>query len=155
MAELILMNAQSRTLRALYGDPPASVQHATERHYQACAEGERVCTPSRDSELTPTESWYAEQESRHGKYAEMNAARPKRSRSWFGGKKEESEEPVQEALQLPARQQPQLTVQDQLRQQRQIADTSGVTETETKDGIFWFTVEEEKEKEKKKVSKWW
>ena len=124
---LIIVDAKFRSMQALYGDPP----------FVPYPDGEAggttpTCTPKRGEQTV--EEWYEEQEARHGKYAEMKASRPKRS--WLGGKKEERGE--QEALQLPARQQPQLTVQDQLRQQRQIADTSGVTETETKDGIFWF-----------------
>lgn len=133
MADLILVDAPSRTLRELYGEPPSGLSP--------------TCTPKRGEQTV--EDWYAEQEERYGLYAELKAKRPKRN--WFGRKEEQAtqQEPAkQEPLQLPARQQPQLSVQQQLRQQRQLADTSGVSETQTEDGIHWVTIEKEK------VSRW-
>ena len=129
MTDLILVNAQHRTLQALYGNPPAGVVP--------------TCTPRRGEQTV--EDWYIEQEERHGLYAALKAKRPKRN--WFGGRKEEAVE--QEALAYQPKQlteQPQrYTVQEQLRRQRQIADSSGVSETTTSDGIYWFTVSEDSE----------
>lgn len=133
MAEPILVNTPSRTLRELYGDPPPGVVPN--------------CTPSRGAQTT--DEWYAEQERQHGKYAELKAKRPKRN--WFGQKEEQAtqQEPVQqEPLQLPARQQPRLSVQQQIRQRLQLTDNSNATATETEDGIHWVVFEGEK------VSRW-
>lgn len=129
MAEPFLVNAPSRTLRELYGDPPGGLSP--------------TCTPRRGEQTV--EDWYIEQEERYGLYAALKAKRPKRN--WFGGRKEEAVE--QEALAYQPKQlteQPQrYTVQEQLRRQRQIADSSGVSETTTSDGIYWFTVSEDSE----------
>ena len=129
MAEPFLVNAPSRTLRELYGDPPGGLSP--------------TCTPRRGEQTV--EDWYIEQEERHGLYAALKAKRPKRN--WFGGRKEEpveQEEPAYQPKQLT--EQPQrYTVQEQLRRQRQIADSSGVSETTTNDGIYWFTVSEDSE----------
>lgn len=140
MAEPILVNAPSRTLRELYGPPPPGTIIEC---MQPMHEGDPTCAPKRGSELTDRE-WYAEQEAKYGKYAELKAKRPKQS--WWGGQKEESaqqQESAQAAPSSPGRQPQRLTVQQQLRQQRQIADTSGVPETRTPDGIYWFTIESE------------
>ena len=129
MAEPILVNTPSRTLRELYGDPPGGLSP--------------TCTPRRGEQTV--EDWYMEQEERHGLYAALKAKRPKRN--WFGGRKEEpveQEAPAYQPEQLT--EQPQrYTVQEQLRRQRQIADSSGVSETTTNDGIYWFTVSEDSE----------
>lgn len=129
MAEPFLVNAPSRTLRELYGDPPGGLSP--------------TCTPRRGEQTV--EDWYIEQEERHGLYAALKAKRPKRN--WFGGRKEEpveQEAPAYQPEQLT--EQPQrYTVQEQLRRQRQIADSSGVSETTTNDGIYWFTVSEDSE----------
>lgn len=129
MAEPFLVNAPSRTLRELYGDPPGGLSP--------------TCTPRRGEQTV--EDWYIEQEERHGLYAALKAKRPKRN--WFGGRKEEpveQEAPAYQPKQLT--EQPQrYTVQEQLRRQRQIADSSGVSETTTNDGIYWFTVSEDSE----------
>ena len=99
MTDLILVNAQHRTLQALYGNPPAGVVP--------------TCTPGRGAQTV--DEWYAEQEA-----------------------------PAYQPEQLT--EQPQrYTVQEQLRRQRQIADSSGVSETTTNDGIYWFTVSEDSE----------
>ena len=128
MADLILVNADSRCLQALYGLPPAGVVP--------------TCTPKRGEQTT--DEWYAEQEARYGLYAAQKARRPKRS--WWGGQKEESaeqEESAQEARQSPDRQPQRLSVQQQLRQQRQNTDTSEVSETRAEEGIYWFTIKSE------------
>ena len=113
----------------LYGNPPAGVVP--------------TCTPGRGAQTV--DEWYAEQEEQHGLYAAQKAKRPKRN--WFGGRKEEpveQEAPAYQPEQLT--EQPQrYTVQEQLRRQRQIADSSGVSETTTNDGIYWFTVSEDSE----------
>lgn len=129
MAEPFLVNAPSRTLRALYGDPPGGLSP--------------TCTPRRGEQTV--EDWYIEQEERHGLYAALKAKRPKRN--WFGGRKEELVEQEVSAYQpKQLTEQPQrYTVQEQLRRQRQIADSSGVSETTTNDGIYWFTVSEDSE----------
>jgi len=61
MADLILVDAPSRTLRELYGEPPSGLSP--------------TCTPRRGEQTV--EDWYAEQEERYGLYAELKAKRPK------------------------------------------------------------------------------
>jgi len=138
MSELILVDAPFRTMQALYGNPPF-VPPPDETIGMSAP----ICTPSR-SDNTVCE-WYAEQEARYGLYAALKAKRPKRN--WFGGRKEEpveQEAPAYQPKQLT--EQPQrYTVQEQLRRQRQIADSNGVSETATSDGIYWFTVSEDSE----------
>jgi len=145
--EPFIVDAPSRLLFEAYGRPPFLPPVDGERE-----SGAPICTPSRDAD-TSVADWYAGQERIYGKVAAIKAKRPKTGWSW--GKKSEAQEEQavqkeQEALQLPARQQPRLTVQEQLRQQRQLADTSGVSETHTKDGLHWVVIEKEKEK----VSRW-
>lgn len=141
MADLILVNAPSRTLRELYGDPPFIPPPD-----ETIGMSSPICTPSR-SDNTVCE-WYEEQEARYGKYAALKAKRPKRG--WFSGRSEEPEAPAEQEVpayqpqQLPERKQ-RYTVQEQLRQQRQIAGGSGVSETATRDGIHWVTIGESKE----------
>lgn len=129
MEKLIIVDAPSRILRELYGDPP----------FVPSPDGEAggttpICTPKRGEQTV--DEWYAEQEARYGLYAAQKARRPKRSR-WGGQKEEHAEqaESVQTAPQSSAQQPQCLSVQQQLRQQRQTADTNG--------GIYWFTIKSE------------
>lgn len=135
----ILVDAPSRTLRALYGDPPPGtiIESMEPTH-----EGDPTCAPKRGTALTDLE-WYAAQEARYGLYAAQKNSRPKQN--WWGRKEETAEQQTsaQAAPPSPERQPQRLTVQQQLRQQRQIADTSGVSETRTPEGIYWFTIESE------------
>lgn len=140
MAKLIIVDAPHRILRELYGAPPFIP------HPDGEAGGTTpICTPKRGEQTV--DEWYAEQEARHGLYAALKAKRPKRS--WWGGQKEEPAEqaepevPAYRQRQLPDRQPQRLSVQQRLRQQRQIADRSGVSETRTADGIYWFAIESE------------
>jgi len=87
----------------------------------------------------------------HGKVAAIKAKRPKTLWQRVTSREEQEQEPAkQEPLQLPARQQPQLSVQQQIRQRLQLTDKSNATPTETEDGIHWVVIEKEKEK----VSRW-
>ena len=128
MAEPFLVNAPSRTLRELYGDHLVDYRQHVHR-----------------DEANKQLKIGIEQEERHGLYAALKAKRPKRN--WFGGRKEELVEQEVSAYQpKQLTEQPQrYTVQEQLRRQRQIADSSGVSETTTNDGIYWFTVSEDSE----------
>ncbi len=140
MADLILVNAPSRTLRELYGEPPGGLSP--------------TCTPKRGEQTV--EDWYAEQEERYGLYAELKAKRPKTL--WQRVTSREEPEPVEPAQQeqeqeqerrqparrQPARQQPELSVQQKLRQQRQSTDKGSATPSETENGIFWFAFNREK-----------
>ena len=142
--EPFVLDVPSRLLFEAYGRPPF-----LPRPSEDIGLNSPRCTPSRED--TTVADWYAEQECVYGKIAEAKAKRPKIGWSW--GKKSEAQEDQavqeeQESLQLPARQQPQLTVQQQLRQHLQLTDNSNATPTETEDGILWFTIEKEK------VSKW-
>ena len=140
---LIPVDAPSRMLFEAYGRPPFLPQPSEDIGLNSPR-----CTPSRED--TTVADWYAEQERIHGRVAAIKAKRPKTGWSW--GKKSEAEEvqeervvhKEQEALQLPARQQPQLTVQEQLRQQRQSTDKGSATPSETENGIFWFAFNREK-----------
>lgn len=125
-ADLILVNAPSRTLRELYGEPPGGLSP--------------TCTPKRGEQTV--DDWYAEQEERYGLYAELKARRPKTLWQRVTSR-EEQELAKQEPLQLPARQQPQLSVQQQIRQRLQLADKSNAIQTETEDGIYWIVLEGE------------
>ena len=127
-ADLILVNAPSRTLRELYGEPPGGLSP--------------TCTPKRGEQTV--DDWYAEQEERYGLYAELKARRPKTLWQRVTSREEPEQEPAkQEPLQLPARQQPQLSVQQQIRQRLQLTDKSNAIQTETEDGIYWIVLEGE------------
>ena len=115
----ILVNAPSRTLRQLYGDPPAGLSP--------------TCTPGR-GENTVGE-WYAAQEEMYGRYAALKAQRPK-SLGWFGRKSEAEQET--QYLEVVDNSQ---SVQDKLKKMRMLP--GGHTEAQTEDGIHWFTIDSE------------
>ena len=140
--EPFIVDAPSRLLFEAYGRPPFLPQPSEDIGLNSPR-----CTPSRED--TTVADWYAEQERIHGRVAAIKAKRPKTL--WQRVTSQEEQEPAkQEPLQLPARQQPQLSVQQQIRQRLQLADKSNATPTETEDGIHWVVIEKEKEK----VSRW-
>lgn len=141
---LIIVDAQSRMLFEAYGRPPFIPQPSEDIGLNSPR-----CTPSRED--TTVADWYAEQERIHGRVAAIKAKRPKTLWQRVTSREEQEQEPAkQEPLQLPARQQPQLSVQQQIRQRLQLTDKSNATPTETEDGIHWVVIEKEKEK----VSRW-
>jgi len=134
---LIIVDAQSRMLFEAYGRPPFIPQPSEDIGLNSPR-----CTPSRED--TTVADWYADQERMYGKVAAIKAKRPKTL--WQRVTSREEQEPAkQEPLQLPARQQPQLSVQQQIRQRLQLTDKSNAIPTETEDGIYWFVFEEEKQ----------
>ena len=134
---LIPVDAPSRLLFEAYGRPPF-----LPRPSEDIGLNSPRCTPSRED--TTVADWYAEQERIHGRVAAIKAKRPKTL--WQRVTSQEEQEPAkQEPLQLPARQQPQLSVQQQIRQRLQLTDKSNAIQTETEDGIYWFTFEGEEE----------
>ena len=134
---LIPVDAPSRLLFEAYGRPPFLPQPSEDIGLNSPR-----CTPSRED--TTVADWYAEQERIHGRVAAIKAKRPKTL--WQRVTSQEEQEPAkQEPLQLPARQQPQLSVQQQIRQRLQLTDKSNATPTETEDGIYWFTFEGEEQ----------
>ena len=141
---LIPVDAPSRLLFEAYGRPPFLPQPSEDIGLNSPR-----CTPSRED--TTVADWYAEQERMYGKVAAIKAKRPKTLWQRVTSQEEQEPEPAkQEPLQLPARQQPQLSVQQQIRQRLQLTDKSNATPTETEDGIHWVVIEKEKEK----VSRW-
>ena len=134
---LIIVDAPSRLLFEAYGRPPFLPQPSEDIGLNSPR-----CTPSRED--TTVADWYAEQERIHGRVAAIKAKRPKTL--WQRVTSREEQEPAkQEPLQLPARQQPQLSVQQQIRQRLQLTDKSNATPTETEDGIYWIVFEGEKQ----------
>ena len=134
---LIIVDAPARMLFEAYGRPPF-----LPRPSEDIGLNSPRCTPSRED--TTVADWYAEQERIHGRVAAIKAKRPKTL--WQRVTSQEEQEPAkQESLQLPARQQPQLSVQQQIRQRLQLTDKSNATPTETEDGIYWFVFEGEEQ----------
>lgn len=136
---LIIVDAPSRMLFEAYGRPPFLPQPSEDIGLNSPR-----CTPSRED--TTVADWYAEQERIHGRVAAIKAKRPKTL--WQRVTSREEPEPAQqeqEALQLPARQQPRLSVQQQIRQRLQLTDKSNAIQTEAEDGIYWFTFEGEEQ----------
>ena len=136
---LIPVDAPSRLLFEAYGRPPFLPQPSEDIGLNSPR-----CTPSRED--TTVADWYAEQERIHGRVAAIKAKRPKTL--WQRVTSREEPEPAQqeqEALQLPARQQPRLSVQQQIRQRLQLTDKSNAIPTETEDGIYWFTFKGEEQ----------
>ena len=128
---LIPVDAPSRLLFEAYGRPPFLPQPSGDIGLNSPR-----CTPSRED--TTVADWYADQERMYGKVAAIKAKRPKTL--WQRVTSQEEQEPAkQEPLQLPARQQPQLSVQQQIRQRLQLTDRSNAIPTETENGIYWFT----------------
>lgn len=126
----ILVDAPSRTMRELYGDPPSGL-------FNGYTPDDPTCAPNRGSQLTGIQAgreWYAEQEAIHGRYAALKSQRPKSS-GWFGRKSE-----LEQETQLVVVDNPQ-SVQDKLRKMRMLP--GGNTETTTQDGYYWFTIKEE------------
>ena len=141
---LIIVDAQSRMLFEAYGRPPFLPQPSEDIGLNSPR-----CTPGRRE--TTIAAWYAEQERIHGRVAAIKAKRPKTLWQRVTSREDpEQERAQQEPLQLPARQQPQLSVQQQIRQRLQLTDKSNAIQTETEDGIYWVMIEKEKEK----VSRW-
>ena len=134
---LIIVDAPSRLLFEAYGRPPFLPQPSEDIGLNSPR-----CTPSRED--TTVADWYAEQERMYGKVAAIKAKRPKTL--WQRVTSQEEQEPAkQEPLQLPARQQPQLSVQQQIRQRLQLTDKSNAIPTKTEDGIYWIVFDGEKQ----------
>ena len=136
---LIIVDAPARMLFEAYGRPPF-----LPRPSEDIGLNSPRCTPSRED--TTCADWYADQERMYGKVAAIKAKRPKTLWQRVTSREEQEQEPAkQESLQLPARQQPQLSVQQQIRQRLQLTDKSNAIPTETEDGIYWFTFEGEEQ----------
>ena len=137
--EPFVLDVPSRLLFEAYGRPPF-----LPRPSEDIGLNSPRCTPSRED--TTVADWYAEQERIHGRVAAIKAKRPKTL--WQRVTSREEPEPAQqeqEPLQLPARQQPRLSVQQQIRQRLQLTDKSNAIQTEMEDGIYWFVFEGEEQ----------
>ena len=135
--EPFIVDAPSRLLFEAYGRPPFLPQPSEDIGLNSPR-----CTPSRED--TTVADWYAEQERMYGKVAAIKAKRQKTLWQRVTGR-EEPEPAKQEPLQLPARQQPRLSVQQQISQRLQLTDKSNAIQTETEDGIYWFVFEGEEQ----------
>ncbi len=141
--EPFIVDAPSRLLFEAYGRPPFLPQPSEDIGLNSPR-----CTPSRED--TTVADWYADQERMYGKVAAIKAKRPKTLWQRVTSQEEQEPEPAQQEQEQeqerrqPARQQPELSVQQKLRQQRQSTDKGSATPSETENGIFWFAFNREK-----------